>query len=287
MFKRSFSRVVATLCLLFPSVSFGEDLWAVTTFNNLINFDSGNPWVFNSRPITGLQPGEQALAIDFRPAPPLGRLYVLGSTGRVYSLSNPGTGLATPVGMGAPAVLTGTAFGMDFNPTVDRIRVISDANQNLRLHPDTGALVATDGNHAFAVGDLNAGVDPNVTGGAYTNNVNGAVTTTLYDIDTSLDILVTQVPPNNGTLNTIGSLGLDATQVNGFDISGMTGIAYAALQTGAPQSSLYVINLGTGAASAQGIIGCQEPLRGLSVSNDTNVPVRERTWGEVKGLYSK
>ena len=49
---------------------------------------------------------------------------------------------------GAPAftpALSGTAFGFDFNPTVDRIRVVSDTGQNLRLNPDTGAVAAVDG----------------------------------------------------------------------------------------------------------------------------------------------
>jgi hypothetical protein len=294
MSLRSFARGAVGACTLLvlgalvaPSPSFGEDLWAVTTFNNLINFDSGNPWVFNSRPITGMQAGEDALGIDFRPAMPVGRLYVLGSSGRVYLVADPGSGVATAVGAMPFAALVGTNFGFDFNPTVDRIRIVTDAEQNLRVHPDTGALVATDLPLAYAAGDPNFGMPPGVTGGAYINNVAGAVTTTLYDIDTDRDVLVTQVPPNNGTLNTVGPLGVDATGVNGFDVSGMTGIAYAALSTGGTQSTLYTVNLTSGGLTSLGVVGCQEPLRGLSVSNDANVGIESRSWGAVKHLYSR
>lgn len=286
---RSMVRFSTVACLvLAPLGAFAEDLWAVTTFNNLINFNSSNPWVFSSRPITGMQVGENALGIDFRPAPPLGRLYVLGSTGRIYLVANPVTGVATAVG-GAPfAALTGADYGLDFNPTVDRIRVIGNSGQNLRVHPDTGALVSTDGSTAYAVGDPNFGQTPAVTAGAYTNNFAGAGTTTLYDIDTNLDVLVTQLPPNNGTLNTVGSIGIDATGVNGFDISGTTTIAYAALSTaGGTQSTLYTVNLGSGGLTSLGIVGCQEPLRGLSVSNDVNVGVERLPWGAIKSLYSR
>jgi hypothetical protein len=34
---------------------------------------------------------------------------------------------------------------LDFNPTVDRIRLVTASGQNLRLHPELGTVVATDG----------------------------------------------------------------------------------------------------------------------------------------------
>lgn len=43
----------------------------------------------------------------------------------------------------------------------------------------------------------------------YTNQSAGTVaTTTLYDLDLATGVLTTQNPPNNGTLNTIGALGV-------------------------------------------------------------------------------
>ena len=57
-----------------------------------------------------------------------------------------GAGLGGSGGVGSGVVLPAgaTEWGFDFNPTVDRIRVVNDRGANLRLHPDTGAQV--DGN---------------------------------------------------------------------------------------------------------------------------------------------
>src|SRR5262249_34672066 len=157
-------------------------------------------------------------------------------------------GAATQVGGAGAFTLSGTAFSFDFNPTVDRIRVISNTGQNLRLNPNDGTLAATDTALAYATGDPNAAATPRAVGSAYKNNFEGATTTTLYDIDSSLDILVTQSPPNSGSLNTVGALGFDTSDLVGFDISGITGIAHAALTAPAGNASqLFKIDLTTGA----------------------------------------
>src|SRR5262245_31375538 len=118
------------------------------------------------------------LAIDFRPA--TGQLFGLGSTSRLYTI-NSTTGVATVVNtaiMPGPfnPPLSGSDFGTDFNPTVDRFRVVTDADQNLRLSPVTGAVVGVDTALSYASGDLNFGANPNVVGSAYTNSVAGATT---------------------------------------------------------------------------------------------------------------
>ena len=73
-----------------------------------------------------------------------------------------------------------------------------------------------------------------MTAAAYTNNVAGATSTALYDLDTRRDLLVQQNPPNAGTLVTVGSLRLPVGSVAGFDIvtAGGTDTAYAALTFG-------------------------------------------------------
>ncbi len=241
-------------------------VYGVTTSNQLVRFDSVTTTTINiSFPITGLQAGEQILGIDFRPAN--GQLYGLGSTGRIY-LINTTTGAATQAGANplSPA-LNGTAFGFDFNPVPDRLRVNSDADQNLRINPADGVAVV-DGTLAFMAGDVNAGQNPNVVGAGYTNNFNGAATTTLYDIDSNLDILVTQNPANNGTLQTVGPLGVNTTELVGFDIitSGVTNTAYAALNlSGDTVSKFYTINLTTGAATLSGTIGGAQ-IRAIAVA---------------------
>ncbi len=284
--RNGFTKAIAVAALiLMPAVTQAEEIWVVTTGNYLINFDSATPATTTTRLVTGLNsPAEQIVGIDVRPAPPLGRLYALTNVGQLYRFDNPPSGVATPVGPGGIA-LTGTEFGFDFNPVVDRIRVVGNAEQNLRLHPDTGVLVLADGTIAYAAADANAGANPAATGAAYTNTFTGAVSTVLYDIDSDLDILTTQNPPNAGTLNTIGPLGVNVSAINGFDVSGSSGIAYAAFNDGAPPSTLYTININTGAATGVGIIGCNEPVRGLSVNNNVPTDTRKSTWGTIKSLY--
>lgn len=214
----------------------------------LYSFDTATPGTASAlRGITGLQAGEGVLGIDYRPAN--GVLYGLGNTGRLYTI-DAGTGVATLASILTGATLSSGAIRFDiaFNPTVDRLRVVSDDGQNLRIDVDTGA-VTVDTRLAYAAGDPNAGRSPGVTAAAYTNQFAGATTTTLYDLDGNL--LAIQNPPNNGTLNTVGPLGVS----NGvplpvsFDIDAVTNSAYAA-----SASSFYQVNLTTGAATLVGTL---------------------------------
>jgi hypothetical protein len=162
-----------------------------------------------------------------------GVLYALGDTHHLYTI-NTTNGAATLV-PGTPFPLSGVAIGMDFNPVPDLLRVVSDSDENFRLNPNTGAVAGTDSALAFVSGDPNFGANPSVVAAAYTNNFGGAALTTLYGIDYTRDVLVRQggvngIPsPNTGQLTTIGALGFDTTDDVGFDISGVTGLAYASL----------------------------------------------------------
>ncbi|MEO7924306.1 MAG: DUF4394 domain-containing protein [Chitinophagaceae bacterium] len=205
--------------------------------NNLLILNLQTPVIPIFKPITGLQPGESVLGIDFRPA--TNQLYALGSTSRLYKIDL-GTGVATAAGGVFGTLLSGTNFGFDFNPTVDRVRVVSNTGQNLRLDPNTGAIAAVDV-------ALNPGA-PAVSAAAYTNNFVGAVTTTLYVIDPLAGNLYIQNPPNNGTLTLVGSLGVGLSVDNGFDIGGVSGKAFGFFNTGST-NKIYNINLTTGAAT--------------------------------------
>ncbi|WP_421656797.1 DUF4394 domain-containing protein [Leptothermofonsia sp. ETS-13] len=200
--------------------------------------------------VTGLQYGETLLGIDFRPN--TGQLFGLGSSDRLYTIDVM-TGKATQVGSGTFAIpLNGTKFGVDFNPIVDRIRVVSDAGQNLRLNPDTGAVV--DGNLMMdgiqPDGNLN-GATRSIVATAYTNNFTGTTTTTQYSIDADKDQLFIQAPPNNGTQTLVGSLGVDFRARAGFDIAFRNGtnVAFAT-----SNSSFYSVDLNSGSASLLGTI---------------------------------
>lgn len=229
-----------------------ETVFGVTNTQRLVSFDSSTPNdILTGVSISGLQVNEQILGIDFRPAN--GSLYGLGSFSNLYEI-NATTGAASLVGGGSFSPgLNGASFGFDFNPTIDRIRVVSDANQNLVLNPNDGTSTGVT-SLFYEAGDANFGMDPNVVGSAYTNSFSGSMMTQLYGIDTGLDVLVTQAN-SAGTLNTVGSLGTDLNDVTGFDISGLTGIAYASVQDTTSASTFWTIDLSTGNAMMIGEIG--------------------------------
>ncbi len=256
--------------LTFASLAQAESIVVLTSGNRLLTVDSASPGTVTSTvTVSGLNSGDSLVGIDFRPA--TGELFGLGSQSRLYSI-NQETGVATQIGAGGAFTLNGTRFGFDFNPTVDRIRIVSDTDQDLRVNPNNGALSFTDASLAYASGDVNNGQDPKVVGAAYTNSFAGAAGTVLYDIDSSLDILVIQNPPNDGKLNTVGSLGVDTTDEVGFDISGVSGVAYAAL-TVSGTSNLYAINLVTGAATAPAGATLPATIAPAALSGETVVDI--------------
>ena len=236
---------------------------AVGNSTSLLSWDSATPGtIISGSFVSGLQNNETIVGIDFRPA--TGQLYALGTTSRLYTL-NTSNGAATAVAGAFAPPLNGFNFGFDFNPTIDRIRVVAETNKNTVLNPITGAVQLSATDLFFGPADPTFGVDPNVVNSAYTNNFVGAGSTQLYGIDTALDILVTQAN-NAGTLGTVGPLGFNATGVGGFDISGTTGVAYAALlPSGSSQSNLYSINLATGAATNLGQIDGGVIITAISV----------------------
>lgn len=264
-----------------------QTIYGVTTSNNLIAFERANPaTIYSNVPITGLQPGEQILGIDFRPSN--GLLYGLGNTSRLYTIDTT-TGAATQVGSGAfTPPLSGPDFGFDFDPVADQIRVVGGADQNFRIDPNTGTVVASDTTVAYAGSDPNVGANPNVNGLAYANNTAGATSTTLYGIDSSIDALVrmgspggTPTSPNSGQLFTIGALGVNTGTNTSFDIApgSDTGLAVLTSQ-GVPFSILYTINLTTGAATMVNnfndapFIGGQalvQPIRAMAVKTNGSI----------------
>ncbi|MBC8097688.1 MAG: DUF4394 domain-containing protein [Akkermansiaceae bacterium] len=214
----------------------------------LYTFDSSNPFGGSSVFITGLGAGEKLLALDRRPL--TGQIYGLSSGSALYTI-NTSSGLATKVGSGFTTMLTGTRYGFDFNPVIDRIRIVGNDDQNIVAHPDTGAAnIATTTPVFYGLGDANNGMNPNVVQHAYDNNFAGTGSTQLRGIDVNLDILVTQAN-NAGTLGTIGALGINATENGGFDVDG-SGAAFAAFADGLVTSSFYSINLASGAATKLG-----------------------------------
>jgi hypothetical protein len=265
----------------------------------LVRFSSTNPGNPTNVNITGVTAGDVLVGIDFRPQNRF--LYGLGfnstnGTVRVYSI-NPDNGVANSVGTApisftaADGVtarpITGTGFGFDFNPAVDRIRVTTNTGQNFRLNPNNGTAIDGDTNVAGNQmdGDLN-GPTTTSAGAAYTNNQpNNNNITTLYTLDGTTRSIYIQVPPNAGTQAsaqaiTVNGNPLNFSAVNGFDIPAgvnaaasnvapASGSATAALTVGGV-TQIYSINLLNGQATLLGFPG--QNLSGLTLVPDGPPP---------------
>lgn len=233
--------------------------------NGLYNFDSAAPDAFTSRRITGLRSGESMAAIDFRPAN--GQLYGLSNQSNIYTIDTV-TGAASFVttippfiGPFGPSVFS---TGIDFDPVTDRLRIVNGVgatdtvNDSFIVNVDTGE-TEVETPLRFAAGDVDAGRPSFISSIAHTNNFAGASLTTVYGVDGSR--LVT-INPEDSTTNTVGVFSsTGGNQLFGFDISGVSGIAYGisnSLGT-RPDTSIFSVDLRTGETTLLGRI----PMLGL------------------------
>lgn len=268
-----------------------------TAGNALWLFDTATPGTMTPVPITGLGVGEEIDGIDRRPA--TGALYGLGvvdggssDTLRLYRI-DPTTGAATQVGVAAVTAPTGgTDYGVDFNPLADRLRVVNDGNENLRLNPNNGALAGNDA-------DL---TDPSlpdsrpIEGIAYSGNVappfgvgGGVGSTTLFGIAPNTDELVmiggfaggVTSGPNGGVIGDEKPLAFNAISTINFDIADFapTGFLTSTANFG-------TVNLGTGTFTLIGNLAHQ--LRGFTVLPATTVTLDPRavTTSEAAGAVT-
>jgi hypothetical protein len=257
---------------------------ALTDENDLLVFDSSSPVDTSAgMAITDLGP-EDLIGIDYRPTDD--EVYAVGNLGTVYRI-NLTTFAATPVStltanpgdLTSPfTALSGSRFGVDFNPVSGLLRLVSDQDQNLTVNALSGQ-VTTDGSLFYAAGQTGAtGDNPIVTGTAYTNNVVSPSGTTLYAIDVrnNEDRLVIE-DGATGSMTVVGSLGINVGTLLGFDIytddeGGNFGLAALQLSTGG-FAHLYAINLTTGATTDLGELGGGDFIDGLTVvPNLTIVP---------------
>lgn len=265
----------------------------------LVAFDSADPGrltadiAFTGLPANGPASTYTPLALDYRPATtataPRLVLLLQGPTEiecQLYSIDN--RGMATAIGDSTfncgvepdpdPCidinVITPFAGEIDFNPVVDRIRVIGsntleivdnclpppnndikDVIYNYRLSPENVTPMRSDDTvPAYASGDIGAGTTPAIRGTAYDRNFAGATQTTLFALDLAPtpQRLVTvggingTPSPNGGQLTTLNpssgsGLGVTLTGTPGFDISGATGKAYVSAMVNGATSGPVVL----------------------------------------------
>jgi hypothetical protein len=251
------------------------DVVGLTADRRLVRFDAANPrrtrdigWV------RGLVGDQMLVGIDHRVQD--GKLYGVGNAGGIYTISSR-SAVATKVSQ-LTVALSGTSFGVDFNPAANRLRVISDTGQNLRHNIDdpmglpAAGTTAVDGTLTYPPATTAA---TGVSGAAYTNNdLDANTATTLLDVDTNLDQVAIQSPANAGSLAPTGKLLVDVGPGAGFDIysrlrdgrvQGNTG--YATLQLGG-RAAFFQISLLTGQANPVGFFPVRNQVTDIAIPLD-------------------
>jgi hypothetical protein len=255
----------------------------------LRRFQTATPGTVTSVALGGLATGgEVMVGLAWRPQ--TGQLYGLGvdagaDTATLY-LVDPQTGSVTIVGVAGDIAYAGVDFpaasagwGIDFNPAVDRLRLVADGGLNARVNPNNGlpASASPDSPHN--------GLPPGSTGvtavsytNAFTQPLTGGVTT-VYVLEPTANQLLIQNPPNAGVLTaartvTLGGAPLDFGAIAGLDIPGEVAVATSsapaagsgvALLDVSGVEGLYTLDLTTGAATLLGAVSA--PLASIAVGD--------------------
>ena len=301
--------LLGTTALSVRSSALRTDLGAALALTSdgttLVRFNPAAPGTTTTVGVTGVTAGETLVGVDGRPQ--TGQLMGLGvnataNTGTLY-LIDPQTAACTAVGTaGQIAYVNGAGnpvdfpdpatvgYGIDFNPTVDRLRVVVGSGLNFRINPNTGAPV--DGDLAGAAGTVaGVNIDGSINGSgitgleavAYTNAFGQVLTggfTTQYTLDSVTNQLSIQNPSNLGTQTlsvpvTLAGMPLDLSSRTAFDIPSSVAVtASGTVATGegwivttvGGVTGVYRLDLTTGAATFFGAVGAgATPLTGLVV----------------------
>lgn len=243
------SATLATAVAAAPAVGLVGD-------RTLVFFDTQSPEISRSVEVSGV---ERLLGIDMRPAD--GMVYGVAADGTLVSIDLD-SGEATAGATLTTLLPDGVTAAVDFNPAADRLRVMGSDGTNLRVHPDTGE-TTTDGALNFEAGDPSAEMETTIVATAYTNSFGKPEGTAMYDIHAS-GLFIQQTAPNDGTMKTIGALGIDGADHFALDVhTTRDGTNTAWLAAG---GALYTVDLETGAATKAGdIAGLDSTLRDITI----------------------
>ncbi len=247
-----------------------QNIYGIVNGTDLIKFSAQAPGtILTTTPITGIPIGQRIVGIDFRPH--TSQLYALGynvllTQAQLYVIDTT-SGVASSVGSTLALDLGTGETAFDFNPSVDRIRVIGLNGSNYRLHPVTGAIAATDSVLEYNMGDVNEANNPRVAAAAYTNSYDSAATTALYVFDHELDILASIPSPNVGLLTSLHGISRDFDASTDMDVSN-TGIIYLVGSENGDDDSLFTVDISTGMLSLVGLIGTGHSVEHIAVYNN-------------------
>ncbi|MBC8038201.1 MAG: DUF4394 domain-containing protein [Rhizobiales bacterium] len=250
--------VASTALMAAASTGFAASVLGLAGDKTLVMFDTETGTVSSTMEVTGVN---RLAGIDFRPA----NNTVIGVTPEsVIVTIDLKTGAATELSrMNTPLAIGEAPVIVDFNPMADRLRYMT-ATTNHRVNADTGE-VTVDGSLAYKEGDMHKGETPNIVAAAYINSYGKPEATAMYNIDATIGALISQKPPNEGTLSAIGKLGIEnAGPDYAFDVHATKdGVNTAWLVNG---NKMYAVDLKTGAASEAGAItGFEGAIRDIAI----------------------
>jgi hypothetical protein len=248
--------LIGTSFLALTGAALAQPAVGLAGDKTLVMFDTETLMVDGMMEVSGV---DRLFGIDQRPADNM--LYGVDSDYNIVTI-DPASGEATVI-----STITETIGGdyamVDFNPMADRLRFMGSDGTNLRINVDTGE-TTVDGSLHFAEGDESAEADFTVVATAYINSIGSPEATAMYDIEWSMLALLQQTAPNDGTLETRGSLGIDMADAIAFDIFAEEidmNTAYLVANM-----TLYTVDLESGAASEVGMIdGLDVTLRDVAV----------------------
>lgn len=223
----------------------------------LLGFDTGAPSrTWTGKPLQGLVEDTYLVGIDFRVQD--GKLYGVGDQGGIYTLDVKRS-KAYLEDRPRVALDGSAAYGVDFNPAADALRVLTSNGANLRVPFATPSATVVDTPLTRPAPAPTPGTVPatGVTAAAYTNNdLDASTATTLFVLDTERDQVAIQSPANAGTTAPTGALGTDLTGDVGFDVrSELTkGRTVSVAAYAVVGGVLYDVDLLTGTATKAGRI---------------------------------
>jgi hypothetical protein len=260
-----------------------EGSYTVNLFT--LNLTDSSLTLDESLEVMGLD-GEVVIGLDQRTTqlPDLDVGYAVTASGGIYTLNDNDTSTAIVADLLATLTvpLEGERFGVDFNPRADLLRIVSDNGQNLRVNLEAGRVIADEARVAglaFVDGRVRLGDPaPQIVATAYRaapQSLDGVIPALdfQYALDARNSTLARVAVPNDGALVEVGPLGvtLDMNDVEmaaaaSLDIAGDDDVAYAAIRSGTQTgSTLYQIDLMTGAAMLLGAIGGNEGITAIAV----------------------
>ena len=115
-------------------------IWALDVAGGLARIDTNSLRAMPAMAIKGTDGA--VLSVALRPAN--GKLYGLTAKGQLVTI-DPASGMASEVARLDKPMALGARTTINFNPLVDRLRVVSSNGGNWRVHPDTGAVIVDGG----------------------------------------------------------------------------------------------------------------------------------------------